>query len=86
VRVIKREKRVCRGCAQSTVTMAPLEPRIVEKGLASDRVVIETVVGKYCDHQPLYRQAAILEREAGLQLGPATLDGWVMRGASCWSR
>jgi transposase len=79
VRVIKREKRVCRGCQQSTVTMAPLEPRIVDKGLASDRVVIETVVGKYCDHLPLYRQAAILEREAGLEIGRATLDGWVMR-------
>jgi transposase len=79
VRVIKREKRVCRGCEQSTVTMAPLEPRIVEKGLASDRVVVETVVSKYCDHLPLYRQAAILEREARLEIGRATLDGWVMR-------
>jgi hypothetical protein len=28
---------------------------------------------------PLYRQAAILEREAGLEIGRATLDGWVMR-------
>jgi len=79
VRVIKREKRVCRGCEQGTVAMAPLPPRIVEKGLASDRVVIETVVGKYCDHLPLYRQAVILEREAGLEIGRATLDGWVMR-------
>jgi transposase len=79
VRVIKREKRACRGCEQSTVTMPPLEPKIVEKGLASDRVVIDTVVGKYCDHLPLYRQAAILEREAGLEIGRATLDGWVMR-------
>ena len=79
VRVIKREKRACRGCEQSSVMMAPLEPRIVEKGLASDRVVVETVVGKYSDHLPLYRQAAILEREAGLEIGRATLDGWVMR-------
>ena len=63
--------------------MAPLEPRIVEKGLASDRAVIETVVGKYCDHLPLYRQAAMLEREAGLEIGRATLDGWVMRVGSC---
>ena len=31
------------------------------------------------DHLPLYRQAAILEREAGLEIGRATLDGWVMR-------
>lgn len=79
VQVIKREKRACRCCQQGTVTMAPLEERIVEKGLASDAVVIDTVVSKYCDHLPLYRQAAILEREAGLEIGRATLDGWVMR-------
>jgi transposase len=79
VRVIKREKRACRSCEQGTVTMAPLEPRIVEKGLASDAVVIDTVVSKYCDHLPLYRQAVILEREAGVEIGRATLDGWVMR-------
>src|SRR6266852_497321 len=79
VRVTKREKRACRGCQQGTVAMPELAPRIVDKGLASDRVVIETVVAKYCDHLPLYRQAAILEREAGLEIGRATLDGWVMR-------
>jgi transposase len=79
VRVIKREKRVCRGCEQSPVVMPPLEPRSVEKGLASDRVVVATVVGKYCDHLPLYRPAAMLEREARLEIGRATLDGWVMR-------
>jgi len=79
VRVTKREKRACRGCDRGTVTMAPLAPRIVEKGLASDNVVIAAVVAKYCDHLPLYRQAEMLEREAGVEIGPATLDGWVMR-------
>ena len=79
VLVTKREKRACRCCEPGTVTMAPLEPRIVEKGLASDAVVIATVVGKYCDHLPLYRQAVILEREAGVEIGRGTLDGWVMR-------
>ena len=44
---------------------APLAERIVEKGLASDRVVINTVVAKYCDHLPLYRQAVMIEREDG---------------------
>lgn len=77
VRVIKREKRSCGKC--SGVQMPPLAPRIVEKGLASDRVVIETVVAKYCDHVPLYRQEAMLKREAGVELSRATLDGWVMR-------
>jgi transposase len=77
VRVTKREKRCCGKC--SGVQMPELGPRIVEKGLASDRVVIDTVVAKYCDHLPLYRQEAILEREAGVEISRATLDGWVMR-------
>lgn len=79
VRVTKREKRACPCCRQGAVEMPPVEPRIVDKGLASDRVVVQTIVSKYCDHLPLYRQAAILEREAGLEVGRATLDGWVMR-------
>jgi len=79
VQVIKREKRACRCCEQGTVKTAPVDERIVEKGLASNRVVIDTIVSKYCDHLPLYRQAAILEREAGVEIGRATLDGWVMR-------
>ena len=58
---------------------APLPPRIIEKSLVSDRVVIDTVVSKYGDHCPLYRQSAILERDSGLELSRQTLDGWVMR-------
>ena len=42
-------------------------------------MVIDTVVSKYADHVPLYRQSVILEREAGLEISRATLDGWVMR-------
>lgn len=54
-------------------------PRIIEKCLASDELVIDTVVRKYCDHTPLYRQSAILERDTGLELSRATLDGWVLK-------
>jgi transposase len=65
--------------AQTRHSSAPLPVRIIEKGLASDRVVIDTMVSKYADHLPLYRQSAILERETGIELSRATLDGWVMR-------
>ena len=58
---------------------APLPPRIIEKSLASDYVVIDTVVRRYCDHVPLYRQSAILERDTGLELSRATQDGWVLK-------
>ena len=79
VKVTKREKRACRSCAQATVVAAPLAPRIIEKGLVSDRIVIGAIVGKYCDHLPLYRQSVILQREAGLEISRATMDGWVMQ-------
>ena len=79
VLVTKREKRACRGCEAGGITAAPLPTRIIDKGLVSDRVVIDTVVAKYSDHLPLYRQSAILERETGLEISRATLDGWVMR-------
>ena len=77
VMVSKREKRACKGCAKG-VSAAPLPERIVDKGLVSDRVVIDTLVSKYSDHLPLYRQSVILEREAGVSISRATMDGWVM--------
>jgi len=78
VQVTKREKRACRHCAERSVVAAPLAERIIEKGLVSDRVVVDTIVKKYCDHLPLYRQEAIWLREAGVELSRATMDGWVM--------
>jgi transposase len=79
VRVLKREKRACSHCPEQGVACAPLPARIIEKSLASDRLIIETIVNKYADHVPLYRQSAILERDTGVELSRATLCGWVMR-------
>jgi len=79
VLVTKREKRACRSCEELGVVSAPLPPRIIEKCLASDRIVIDTVVSKYCNHTPLHRQSMILERDLGLEIGRATLDGWVLK-------
>jgi transposase len=75
----RREKRACHHCGDSGVMAAPLACRIVEKGLVSDRIVIDTLMQKYCDHLPLYRQSAMLERDAGVEISRATMDGWVMR-------
>ena len=79
VLVTKREKRACPRCEELGVVAAPLPPRIIEKCLASDRIVIETVVGKYCNHMPLHRQSMILERDLGLEISRTTLDGWVLK-------
>jgi transposase len=77
--VTKREKRACKRCEEGGVIAAPAPARIIEKSLVSDRVVIDTVIAKYSDHLLLYRQSAILERDAGVEIARATLDGWVMR-------
>jgi transposase len=79
VLVTKREKRACRRCEELGVVSAPLPPRIIEKCLASDRIVIDTVISKYCNHTPLHRQSMILERDIGLEISRATMDGWVLR-------
>ena len=79
VLVTKREKRACRSCEELGVVSAPLPTRIIEKCLASDRIVIDTVIGKYCNHTPLHRQSVILERDIGLEISRATLDGWVLK-------
>jgi len=78
VLVTKREKRVCRSCEELGMVSAPL-PRIIEKCLASDRIVIDTVISKYRNHTPLHRQSMILGRDLGLEISRATLDGWVLK-------
>lgn len=79
VLVSKREKRTCTRCKGARIVSAPAAVRIIDKGLVSDQVVVDTVIRKYCDHLPLYRQSVILEREAGVDISRATLDGWVMQ-------
>ena len=78
VLVTKREKRACRRCEEQGVETAALPARIIPKSLVSDRVIIDTVVNKYCDHLPLFRQSVMLERETGLEISRVTLCGWVM--------
>jgi transposase len=78
VQVTKREKRACKSCPEQGVMAAPLPDRIIDKSLVSDRVIINTVVNKYCDHSPLFRQSVALLRDAGIDISRATMCGWVM--------
>jgi transposase len=78
VQVTKREKRACRRCEEQGVAMAPLPVRIIDKSLVSDRIIIDTIVSKYADHNPLYRQSVIFLRDASIDISRATMCGWVM--------
>ena len=50
-----------------------------ERYVPLDRIVIDTVISKYCNHTPLHRQSMILGRDIGLEISRATLDGWVLK-------
>lgn len=79
VKVIRREKRACRDCEEQGVATAPLPERIVAKSVLSDPMIIEAVVAKYCASLPLYRQQAIIKRDAGVQIALSTLNDGVLR-------
>ena len=79
VRVTRREKRACSACGRGGVKTAAVAPSIIDKSLVSDRIVLDTVIAKYLDHLPLYRQSAMLARDAGVEIHRSTMCGWVMR-------
>lgn len=69
-----RGKWVCRSC--ESLIQAPVAPQIIDKGIPTAGLLAQVLVGKYADHQPLYRQEDIFER-AGLALPRSTLAQWV---------
>jgi transposase len=50
VLVTRREKRACKRCEDLGVMAAPLPPRIIEKSLVSNQVIVDTIIGKYSNY------------------------------------
>ena len=69
-----RPKLSCAGCERIVQALAPSRP--IERGLAGPGLLAHVLVAKYCDHQPLYRQAEMYARE-GVELERSTLADWV---------
>src|SRR6202162_4258489 len=78
VSVIKREKRAC-SCEEHGVATAAVPERIAPKSIFSDEVIIDFLVGKYCDSLPIYRQRAILWRDLGIDVALTTMNDGVLR-------
>ena len=71
-------KQRCANCGNAA--------RIASKSIFSETLLIDFVVKKYCDSQPLYRQYAKLRRDAELDLPLTTIKDDMLRMANCWSR
>lgn len=69
-----RGKWVCDQC--ETLDQAPVPPHVIDKGIPSAGLLAHTLVSKFGDHLPLYRQERIYAR-AGLAIPQSTLGAWV---------
>ncbi len=70
----QRIKYACRQCEEH-VAIATKPPQPIEKGLPGPGLCAHTVLGKFGDHQPLYRQEDIHAR-LGKPIRRTTLCGW----------
>jgi transposase len=68
----------CRTC--ESMAQAPMPSMPIERGMAGPGLIAQVLVGKYCDHLPLYRQAEIFARE-GVEIERSVMAGWVAKAA-----
>lgn len=69
-----RPKLACARCDQ--IVQAPAPSRPIVRGLPGPALLAHVLVGKFCDHLPLYRQSAIYARSQ-VELDRSTLADWV---------
>ena len=79
LKIIKniRFKYACKPCEMS-VKLAPLPLWPIPKSMASSSLLAYTIVAKFCDHLPLYRQANMWARD-GFDINRSTLCSWLLK-------
>ena len=78
VLVTIRPKYICRACGGKRSAQAPAPDHLVPRGLPSEALVAHTMVSKFGDHQPFYRQVEAYRRE-GIDLDRTMLGNWTGR-------
>jgi transposase len=79
VTVLMREKRACTACKEQGVATAATPVRIAPKSVFADETIVEFILRKYADSLPLFRQQAILRRDAGIDVALSTINDAVLR-------
>lgn len=72
-----RRKYVHRANLDYAPVIAPLPERLLDRSLPAPGLLAHILVGKYCDHLPLYRQEHIYAQRHGVHLPRQTLARWV---------
>ncbi|MBI3879426.1 MAG: IS66 family transposase [Verrucomicrobia bacterium] len=76
-----RRKYVHRVDLDRAPVIAPLPGRLQDRSLPAPGLLAHILVGKYCDHLPLYRQEQIFLRRHQVHLPRQTLARWVALAA-----
>jgi len=76
-RRVVRRKYVHRRDREVAPVIAPLPEVLLERCIAAPGLLAAIIVGKYCDHLPLYRQEAIFENRHGVYLPRASQARWM---------
>jgi len=76
-RRIVRRKYVSKTNLDGAPVIAALPERLLDRSLPAPGLLAHLVVGKYCDHLPLYRQEQIYQQRHGVYLPRQTLTRWV---------
>jgi transposase len=74
-----RGKWACRCC--QTLVQEPVAPQVVDKGLPTAGLVAHTLVSRFVDHVPYYRQEQINAR-SGVHTPRSTLASWSGAGGA----
>ena len=72
-----RRKYVHRQLRDQAPLIAPLPERLLDRSLPAPGLLAHILVGKYCDHLPLYRQEQIFQRRHRVHLPRQSLARWV---------
>lgn len=76
-RRVVRRKYVHQTNPDRAPLIAPLPERLLDRSLPAPGLLAHIVVGKYCDHLPLYRQEQIYQQRHGVHLPRQSLTRWV---------
>ena len=71
-----RRKYVARRQVDAVPVIAPLPPVLQERCIAGPGLLAQIIVGKFCDHVPLYRQEGIFESRHRVTLSRQNLARW----------
>lgn len=72
-------KWACRCC--QTLRQEPVEPDVIDGGIPASGLVAHTLISRFADHLPYYRQEAINAR-AGVHTPRSTLAAWAGAGGA----